>query len=384
MYTTKRLTARQFYSYHLHTQPGKSDAIFRTCRLFQEYLVVSFAKIENNRLYFIQTNQSKLRAELYNNLCDAMHRHDAQNSTDPLVVGRPVILPSSFAGSPRDMHRRFQDQMAIVRRLGKPDLFVTFTCNPNWPEITEALLPGQQAKDRPDIISRVFKNKLKSLMADLVKDDIFGKCVAHVYVIEFQKRGLPHAHILIWLSHSCKIKTADDVDSIISAELPPDPETFHILTLTFLSIWCTSRKIKNGKHVKKMSVLLVEFLQCIQLLVKCFICRFFCIMNRVKALSHLTIFELSIVVFCQHFKQLAVPLVFFKTTANGIRHCKKQNTRSFVVKFVSSLLQCCCFVTLATRLNCLIAIISTGGTITRGKWNGQTDLKIKREVINFF
>ena len=186
VYTTKRLTARQFYSYHLHTQPGKSDAIFRTCRLFQEYLVVSFAKIENNRLYFIQTNQSKLRAELYNNLCDAMHRHDAQNSTDPLVVGRPVILPSSFAGSPRDMHRRFQDQMAIVRRLGKPDLFVTFTCNPNWPEITEALLPGQQAKDRPDIVSRVFKIKLKSLMADLVKDDIFGKCVAHVYVIEFQ------------------------------------------------------------------------------------------------------------------------------------------------------------------------------------------------------
>ena len=77
-------------------------------------------------------------------------------------------------------------------------------------------------------------------------------------------------------------------------------------------------------------------------------------------------------------------LGILQKTANGIRHCKKQNTRSFVVKFVSSLLQCCCFVTLATRMNCLIAIISTGGTITRGKWNGQTDLKIKREVINFF
>jgi len=162
MYTTKRLTARQFYSYHLHTRPGKSDAIFRACRLFQEFLVVSFAKIENNRLYFIQTNQSKLRVELYINLCDAIQRHDAQNSTDPLVVGRPVILPSSFAGSPRDMHRRFQDQMAIVRRLGKPDLFVTFTCNPSSPEITKALLPGQQAKDRPDIVSRVFKIKLNN------------------------------------------------------------------------------------------------------------------------------------------------------------------------------------------------------------------------------
>jgi len=34
-------------------------------------------------------------------------------------------------------------------------------------------------------------------MADFVKDDIFRKCVAYVYVIEFQKRGLHHAHILI-------------------------------------------------------------------------------------------------------------------------------------------------------------------------------------------
>jgi len=102
VYTNKRFTARQFYSYHLQTWPGKSDAIFRACRLLQEYLVVSFAKIENDRLYFIQTNQSKLRSELYNNLCDAIHRDDAQNSTDPLVVGRSVIVPFSFALAARE------------------------------------------------------------------------------------------------------------------------------------------------------------------------------------------------------------------------------------------------------------------------------------------
>lgn len=40
------------------------------------------------------------------------------------------------------MSSRYQDAMAIVREKGKPDLFVTFTCNPNWPEIVEELLPG--------------------------------------------------------------------------------------------------------------------------------------------------------------------------------------------------------------------------------------------------
>jgi len=41
-----------------------------------------------------------------------------------------------------------------------------------------------------------------------------------MYTIEFQKRGLPHAHILIWLGSANKLKTRNDIDKIISAELP--------------------------------------------------------------------------------------------------------------------------------------------------------------------
>ncbi|GJY32873.1 ATP-dependent DNA helicase PIF1-like protein [Tanacetum coccineum] len=49
-----------------------------------------------------------------------------------------------------------------------------------------------------------------------------GTCKTNrvVYVIEFQKRGLPHAYILLWLEEQCKCKTPDHIDDIISAELP--------------------------------------------------------------------------------------------------------------------------------------------------------------------
>jgi hypothetical protein len=33
------------------------------------------------------------------------------------------------------MAQKYQDAMAIVRELGKPDVFMTMTCNPDWDEI---------------------------------------------------------------------------------------------------------------------------------------------------------------------------------------------------------------------------------------------------------
>ena len=41
-----------------------------------------------------------------------------------------------------------------------------------------------------------------------------------MYVIEFQKRGLPHAHILLILEDEFKPKTVDDINRIICAEIP--------------------------------------------------------------------------------------------------------------------------------------------------------------------
>jgi hypothetical protein len=41
-----------------------------------------------------------------------------------------------------------------------------------------------------------------------------------MYTIEFQKRGLPHAHILLWLDSRDKLHSLDSIDSVICAELP--------------------------------------------------------------------------------------------------------------------------------------------------------------------
>ena len=70
--------------------------------------------------------------------------------------------------------------MAICRHYGNPDIFLTFTCNPKWPEIKRSLniIAGQKSEDRPDIISRIFKIKLDHLLNTIKSGDIFGTIIA--------------------------------------------------------------------------------------------------------------------------------------------------------------------------------------------------------------
>lgn len=213
-----------YYAFRIMIRENQSNHILQCRNLFSQFIVDMYAKIESERLLYIRLNQIKLRAENYIHLKDAIASDG--NVAD---IGQLVILPSTHIGSPRHMHEYIQDAMTYVRRYGRADLFITFTCNPNWTEIKDLLLPGQNPSDRHDIIARVFKQKLISLMNIIKKSHIFGEVRCWMYSIEWQKRGLPHAHILIWLKERL---VATKIDDIISAELPDpkeDPILFEIV-----------------------------------------------------------------------------------------------------------------------------------------------------------
>ncbi|XP_055860289.1 uncharacterized protein LOC129921730 [Biomphalaria glabrata] len=200
-------------------------------RLFQQYLVDTFIRVERDRIQWIKSNQKKILAEKYigvsNFLKELAEKKDA-------VVGETIILPSSFPGSTRYYAEQFEDAMAIVRRFGSPDFFITMTCNPEWPEIKEAarivteegFVIQQRAQDRPDLVARVAKLKFETIIEELYKKQIFGKVAAYVYTIEFQKRGLPHMHLLLIMRSEDKVHNPDELDDLISAEIPDntDPE----------------------------------------------------------------------------------------------------------------------------------------------------------------
>jgi len=140
--------------------------------------------VEAQRLSFIRANQKLIRCDILNGLQEAVNRGE----TDPSLIGRRIVLLASFTGGTRYMFNNCQDVMAICKKFGYPDLFITITCNVNWSEIRDFVLPkGLSPSDRPNIVCRVFKMKLDEMMTDLKKNDFFGKTIAGMFYRKYYR-----------------------------------------------------------------------------------------------------------------------------------------------------------------------------------------------------
>ncbi|XP_071699463.1 uncharacterized protein [Rutidosis leptorrhynchoides] len=225
----KKVTMREFFAYKIQDRFEPTLAHMAR-KLHQQLLADAYTMIESKRIYYIRNNPKIQRADTFSNLTQATLTGDVINS----MLGNRVKLPSSFTCSARYMIENYRDAMALCRVYCYSDLFITFTCNSKCPEITRALEGTYfSPEDKPEYQSRVFKMKLDRLMDDIKKNNIFGRVQDDLYTIEFQKRGLPHAHICIFLDECDKMLEPEDVDEYISAELPDkdeDPELYRLVT----------------------------------------------------------------------------------------------------------------------------------------------------------
>ncbi|GFR05141.1 helitron_like_N domain-containing protein [Trichonephila clavata] len=137
------------------------------------------------------------------------------------------------------------------------------TCNTTWQEITKELTPRQNSLGTHDLTARVFKIKVQKLDALLTKDKIFGDTKYSMYSIEWQKRGLPHVHLLLWLMEKLR---PTHIDEVISAEIPT-PETdrmlYDTMTKNMINGPCGALNpslpcMKKGKCTKMYSRVLLK------------------------------------------------------------------------------------------------------------------------------
>ena len=162
----KHVSAAEYYTYRLHTRdpPGLNDIIEDTVTyggiLEQQFMCDEYVKVEEDRLNYQRLNQTKLKAESYSGLQDAVAANEHQEA------GRFVVLFSSVTGLPHHNHQLYHDSMAADGKARSFYYLYLCMCNPIWREIVEELRFNERPHDSSDLIARVFKLKLNALLHD--------------------------------------------------------------------------------------------------------------------------------------------------------------------------------------------------------------------------
>ncbi|GMF53749.1 unnamed protein product [Phytophthora fragariaefolia] len=259
----RRMSLREHVAYRLFQKVDDQAALHQGGRLFQQWIVDQRAKCEQEQLRWVAKNQKKLRAELYHGISDALLNEETitldegevlvseyDRATGTLVhpdrvsryedflnqVGKRIVLPDSHSGSPRNMYKHYQESMAIVREYGKPDAFITMTSQAKLADLDEGLL---------------------------------GRLEVRIYVVEFQKRGLPHAHIVIIVAEEDKPRTREIIDKLVSAEVPDkevNPDLYETVMTCMMHGPCgpanpDSPSMMDGKCTKGFPKPLLEVTQ---------------------------------------------------------------------------------------------------------------------------
>ncbi len=152
-------------------------------------------------------------------------RRGARYIDDPK---RESYLPDSVHGSQHHLSALAKNALVLVSEYGCPHVFLTLTCNPEWSEIKSQLINGQTVFDCSDVTVPVFKSRLDKFKTNIRngKYSELGEVICIIHVIEYQYRGLPHAHMVFCLDNAHDIDANNQDDLIVSvdrnfiAELP--------------------------------------------------------------------------------------------------------------------------------------------------------------------
>lgn len=124
----KRVTEVEYYAYRLHDRGDDFNTLTRCKRGTQAYVIDAYCCMEESQLSHFRTKsfQQKYRTAPLKEIHDTIHRGIIEGSE----AGQRIIKPSSYVGGPRYLYQNYLDCVALCRKYGCPDLFITFTSNP--------------------------------------------------------------------------------------------------------------------------------------------------------------------------------------------------------------------------------------------------------------
>ncbi|XP_038132696.1 uncharacterized protein LOC119777756 isoform X2 [Cyprinodon tularosa] len=173
----------------------------------------------------------------------------SKTEVEKLIRNKDAIrFMQPLRGTPAYWEKTTRDLLSMLRQIGTPQFFVTFSAaEMRWPEVIHAIKRQQGEvvdfealnwtektdilRSNPVTTMRMFDKRVEALFRDLLLSPArpLGEIEDYFYRVEFQHRGSPHIHMLLWTTEKVDIEVDDDItvcrfiDKYVTAQLP-DPE----------------------------------------------------------------------------------------------------------------------------------------------------------------
>ena len=162
-------------------------------------------------------------------------------------------------GSPPYYQRTFYDLLAMIRQLGTPTWFLTLSAaDMKWPDVIQTIAKqygviytdeevaslsyddkSNWLRRNPVTAARHFQYRLNAFFNDFLKSTArpLGEISDYAIRIEFQARGSPHAHTVIWVKDAPKFDVNEDsevtdfIDQYITCAKPEDGKLRELVLL---------------------------------------------------------------------------------------------------------------------------------------------------------
>ena len=247
-----KLTLRKYINSRLLDQDGRFAKDI-------EYILAMQYATEHKQVkdsINIACRQTKGRQQFGLNLHAGMLRNP-QNIHNLIKQDRAYSFLKNIRGSPPYWQKMFYETLAMIRTLGIPTWFLTLSAaDMKWPEVIQSIarqygtiynenevkelpwnIKSMWLRSNPVTAARMFQHRLDAFFMTFLKSTSkpIGIITDYVIRIEFQARGSPHAHNLIWIKDAPKLGYTDEIvvkefiDKYISCSIPEDDEILKTL-----------------------------------------------------------------------------------------------------------------------------------------------------------
>ena len=212
-----------------------------------------------------------------NNLTAGIFSQNYTETIKSLIANdEAFIFMNTLKGTPAYWKRFQLEVLAMIKQLGLPTYFIPLSCaDLRWHELIEIIYMLNEGDILTDedihcmnyfdkakipnsnlvFLARHFKYRVEVFFKEIVSDGPLGK-IKYAIRVNFQVRGSPHIHSLVWVIGASILSTTSEdecvafIDNIIKSELPNLQDRPRIFEL--VRIYQTHSHSKSCRKYKNM------------------------------------------------------------------------------------------------------------------------------------